>query len=184
MIRSRDGFRMAGTTGPSPGRLKVGSACGSIRALLEAQAGCLLPPSHQPIESSPSDRTHQPLPFAKTSAEAEGARFVVTRPRCDLTALAPFVSCAFDTGGAKRRCARRVGSCSLRISSMAAFTSTIASPRTVRASCRRLGASVHLNIVKRPKVKHCPLETEMSRWPPTGTRAWNGASAAASTRFM
>ena len=48
----------------------------------------MLPPSHQPIESWPSDRTHQPLPFAKTSAEAEGARFVVTKPRCDLTALA------------------------------------------------------------------------------------------------
>src|SRR4030095_281769 len=31
-----------------------------------------------------------PFPFAKTSLEAECARFVVAEPRCDLTALAAF----------------------------------------------------------------------------------------------
>jgi hypothetical protein len=71
---SRDGFAVR----TRRARVRVGGAqdpsiCGEDDALRA---------------SLPRDGTHQPLPFAKTSSEAECARFVVAEPRCDLVTLA------------------------------------------------------------------------------------------------
>jgi len=75
--------------------------------------------------SAPRDCSHQPLPFAKTSPEAECARFVIAEARCDLTALAAFrvilvrhcpgrsqpaVRPEFGTGRVPRRFAKLAGS--------------------------------------------------------------------------
>jgi len=99
-------------------------------------------PRYSRREAAPRSRSH-----LRRRRENQERTPVPTEPGGHLVSLGAFRVRHVPITAASNEICEAGGSCSLRISSMAAFTSRMESPRAGRASCRRLGASVRLNIV-------------------------------------
>ncbi len=105
-------------------------------------------------------RAHQAFPFAQLPRKSHLAGRSPTERGGGIAAFAPLgVVRAFVIPARNKMCDAN-GSCSLRISPIAAFTSRIASPSALRAFCRRLGRICSHEHYRALKVKHPPLGSQ------------------------
>ena len=132
-----------------------------------AQAARRVPPLR-----SPRSGPQKPFPLAEVPAKPKIARLLPTEPSRQMMPFAALgVGFRFGKWRRETKMCDASGSCSLRISSMAAFTSRIASPSAARAFCRRFGRICSHEHDLAPKVKHRPLDAQTPRLPPTLSRA-------------